>query len=46
MDLNKRLHEHTGLTPTDQCLRDYFLRYPERAARGIIFCAIRSAPPA
>ena len=33
MDLNKRLREHTGLTPTDQCLRDYFLRYPERAAR-------------
>ena len=33
MDLNKRLREHTGLTPTDQCLRDYFLRYPERVAR-------------
>ena len=33
MDLNMRLRKHTGLTPTDQCLRDYFLRYPERAVR-------------
>lgn len=33
MDLNARLRQHTGLTPTDQCIRDYFLRYPEKAAR-------------
>lgn len=33
MDLHERLRRHTGLTPTDQCLRDYFLRCPEKAAR-------------
>lgn len=33
MDLNTRLRQHTGLTPTDQCLRDYILRYPEKTAR-------------
>lgn len=33
MDLITRLHKNTGLTPTDQCLRDYILRYPERLAR-------------
>lgn len=33
MDLNARLRQHTGLTPTDQCIRDYFLRHPEKAAR-------------
>lgn len=33
MDLNTRLRQHTGLTPTDQCLRDFILRYPEKLAR-------------
>lgn len=33
MDLNTRLRQHMGLTPTDQCLRDYILRYPEKTAR-------------
>jgi len=33
MDLNTRLRQHTGLTPTDQCLREYILRYPEKIAR-------------
>lgn len=33
MDLMTRLHKNTGLTPTDQCLRNYILRYPERLAR-------------
>ena len=33
MNLDMRLRQHTGLTPTDQCLRDYILRYPEKLAR-------------
>ena len=33
MNLNTRLRQHTGLTPTERCLRDYILHYPERFSR-------------
>ena len=33
MDLNCRMQRHTGLTQNERHLRDFLLRYPERAAR-------------
>lgn len=33
MDMSERLRAHSGLTPTDKCIRDYFLHCPEKAAR-------------